>query len=154
MARRDSSLVIYFFLICARLLFTGATLGQTRPAYVGSDACVACHEEPAGSIAASAHGKLAEESAPARRGCEACHGPGGKHVNSGGDKSLLFSFQEAAAEDIRARCGACHESDAAAAHNHPRTTCLSCHAAHHYRDKKFLLVKATPQLCTECHDRR
>jgi predicted CXXCH cytochrome family protein len=153
MARRDFSLAPFLFLICASLLLAGAALGQRRPDYAGSDACVACHEEAADSIAASAHRKLAEESAPARRGCEACHGPGGKHVNSGGDKSLLFSFQEAAAEDIRARCGACHESDAAAAHTH-RTTCLSCHAAHHYREKKFLLVKATPQLCTECHERR
>ncbi|MGE5726156.1 MAG: cytochrome c3 family protein [Acidobacteriota bacterium] len=39
-------------------------------------------------------------------------------------------------------------------HTHRSTTCLSCHAAHHYREKKFLLVEAPPQLCTNCHDRR
>ena len=144
------------FLSCPAWLFFSSFLqAQTQPAqYVGSDACVACHEEVAGKIANSAHGKLAEESDPVRRGCEACHGPGSNHVNSGGDKSLLFSFREASAAAIRRRCGACHESEPDQVHTHRSTTCLSCHSAHHYREKKFLLSETRPELCTNCHDRR
>src|SRR5438105_11827421 len=88
-------------LFCSAVLFPLFAPAQTQaPQYVGSDACVACHEDVAGKIADSAHGKLAEESAPARRGCEACHGPGSNHVNSGGDKSLLFGFRDASRRDI------------------------------------------------------
>lgn len=128
---------------------------QTGPAqYVGSDACSACHEEIAGNIVTSAHGGLLRETVPVRHGCEACHGPGSNHVNSGGDGSLLFSFKGASAADIRRRCGACHQTESNVAHLHRTTTCLSCHAAHHYRQKKFLLVNDSFRLCTDCHDRR
>ena len=141
-------------LIWAVTMLSGPFSAQTQaPLYVGSDACLACHEDVAGKIADSAHGKLADESKPARRGCEGCHGPGSNHVNSGGDKSLLFSFREASPGEIRNRCSSCHESESDAVHTHRTTTCLSCHAAHHYREKKFLLVEATPQLCADCHDR-
>lgn len=152
MVSRKPALVFFFCLI----VLAGTLLqAQTQaPQYVGSDACVACHEEVAGKIADSAHGKLARESAPARRGCEACHGRGSNHVNSGGDKSLLFSFQEASAGDIRRRCEPCHEAESDVVHTHRTTTCLSCHSAHHYREAKFLLVEAPPRLCTDCHDRR
>jgi hypothetical protein len=134
------------FLSCpAWLLFSSLLPAQTQPPqYAGSDACVACHEDVAGKIADSAHGKLAHEGQPARRGCEACHGPGSNHVNSGGDKTLLFSFRDASAAAIRRRCGACHESESDQVHTHRSTSRLSCHAAHHYREKKFLLLEAAP----------
>lgn len=45
-------------------------------------------------------------------------------MNSGGDKSLLFSFREASPEEIRSRCGSCHESESDAAHTHRTATCL------------------------------
>lgn len=141
---------------CAGLLLWGPFLAAQGPApqYTGSDACVACHDDVAGKIADSAHGKLAEAGPARRRGCEACHGPGSNHVNSGGDASLLFRFKGASPAAIRRQCALCHRSEPNSVHAHRSTTCLSCHAAHHYREKKFLLVEATPQLCTNCHDRR
>ncbi|HLK33326.1 MAG TPA: cytochrome c3 family protein [Terriglobales bacterium] len=153
------SAVIWALVVVGR---SPAKAQMEPPQYVGSEACVACHEELSGSISDSAHGQLARESAPERRGCEACHGPGSNHVNSGGDKSLLFSFRGAPASAIRRQCGSCHKpaaelvhgSSSNSVHTHRTTTCLSCHAAHHCRQKKFLLVAATPQLCTDCHDRR
>lgn len=155
MGSAKPNLVFLLSLICAEVFLPRLLAAQTQaPQYVGSDACIACHEDVAGKIADSAHGQLAEEGAPARRGCEACHGAGSNHVNSGGDKSLLFSFRDASGPAIRQRCGACHESESDQLHTHRTATCLSCHAAHRYREKKALLVEATPQLCTNCHDRR
>src|SRR5579864_8837335 len=88
--------LVSLLLICAVVSLHPVVAAQTQaPQYVGSEACLACHEDVAAKIADSAHGKLAQESAPERRGCEACHGPGSNHVNSGGDKSLLFSFHGA-----------------------------------------------------------
>lgn len=146
---------IFFAAVIAALLFSLRLPAQTEPAqYVGSDSCSGCHEEVAGGISSSAHGRLFQESAPSRHGCEACHGPGSSHVNSGGDRTLLFSFKGASALDIRRRCGACHETLAKQVHLHRTTTCLSCHAAHHYQQKQFLLVNGSFQLCTDCHDRQ
>jgi predicted CXXCH cytochrome family protein len=140
--------------IAGLLLLHPLSPAQTEPAqYVGSDACSACHEEVAGNIANSAHGQLFRESLPARHGCEACHGPGSNHVNSGGDRTLLFSFKGASGADVSRHCGACHETEPNEAHLHRTPTCLSCHAAHHYRQKEFLLVDNSFRLCTGCHDR-
>lgn len=141
--------------IAALLIFHPGLVAQIEPAqYVGSESCSACHEELAGNIASSVHGQLFRESLPARHGCEACHGPGSNHVNSGGDGSLVFSFKGASAADIRRRCGACHTTESNETHLHRTPTCLSCHAAHHYRQKEFLLVNDSFRLCTDCHDRR
>ncbi len=155
MCIREPGFAFFRVAICAVLLICPLLRAQTRNSqYVGSDSCVACHEDVAGKIAESAHGKLAGESTPSRRGCEGCHGPGSNHVNSGGDKSLLFSFKDASAEAIRGRCGSCHETESGSVHSQHTTNCLSCHAAHRYRQTKFILAQAPPQLCTDCHDRR
>lgn len=145
------SLLLIFAVVSLDLLLVAQT---QAPQYVGSEACLACHEDVAGKIADSAHGKLAQEREAARRGCEACHGPGSNHVNSGGDKSLLFSFRDASGAAIRSRCGACHGNESDQLHSHRTATCLSCHSAHRYREKEALLVETTPQLCINCHDRR
>jgi len=146
--------LVFLLLICAVLFLLPLLAAQTQaPQYVGSEACLACHEDVAVKIADSAHGKLAQATEPWRRGCEGCHGPGGNHVNSGGDKSLLFSFRDASGAAIRRHCGACHGGESDQLHSHRTATCLSCHSAHHYREKQALLVENTPLLCTNCHDR-
>ena len=146
--------LVSLLLICAVVSLHPLLGAQTQaPQYVGSEACLACHEDVAAKIADSAHGKLAQENAPERHGCEACHGPGSNHVNSGGDKSLLFSFRDASGAAIRRRCSPCHKGESDQLHSHRTATCLSCHSAHHYREKQALLAETTPQLCTNCHDR-
>lgn len=153
---RKRDRIVFCCGLCACFLLSCALMvAQTQPPqYVGSESCQACHEDVAGAIRDSAHGKLAQESEPARQGCEACHGPGSNHVNSGGDKSLLFTFKEASPVAVRLQCAVCHEAESDTVHNHRTLSCLSCHAAHHYNQKKFLLVKVPPSLCTDCHDRR
>jgi predicted CXXCH cytochrome family protein len=154
MGNAKPSLVSLVLIACTVVSLPSRLGAQTQaPQYVGSEACLACHEDVAAKIADSAHGKLAQENTPERRGCEACHGPGSNHVNSGGDKSLLFSFHDASGVAIRRRCSACHESESDQLHSHRTATCLSCHSAHHYREKEALLVETTPLLCTNCHDR-
>lgn len=155
MGNAKPNLVFLLLQICAVVSLHPVLSAQTQaPQYVGSEACLACHEDVAAKIADSAHGKLAQENAPERRGCEACHGPASNHVNSGGDKSLLFSFRDASGAAIRRRCSACHKGESDQLHTHRTATCVSCHSAHHYREKQALLVETTPQLCTNCHDRR
>jgi predicted CXXCH cytochrome family protein len=119
--------------------------------YVGSDTCQPCHDDIYKTIAESAHQKLLGDHDRAQRGCEACHGPGSAHVNGNGDASKIFRFREVSAEVVRSRCGECHQSLMGQDARHQRLSCLACHSAHHYQEKKFLLTFGKEQLCQQCH---
>jgi predicted CXXCH cytochrome family protein len=119
--------------------------------YVGSETCQGCHEDQYRSFAQSAHGKLLQNQAAATQGCEACHGAGGEHVNAGGDASKIFGFQRWKKDAVRARCNACHAERQAEAHVGHEFSCVKCHSAHHYWQKKFLLAQSGDRLCLSCH---
>lgn len=126
-------------------------IAHAAQGYVGADTCRSCHDEQYDSFSQSAHRKLLEEKNTGKQGCEACHGPGAGHVNGNGDPEKIFRFQGATAGVVRSRCGACHADLPAPVHKQHSLSCLSCHAAHNYAEKKFLLVKRTPELCQKCH---
>ena len=150
---RSTHLLVRVALFC----LASAVLGQSAGAhpaeahYVGSDTCRSCHDEQYESFSASAHAKLLDNKEPAQQGCEACHGAGAEHVNGNGDAEKIFRFQNATKEVVRSRCGACHSDLSANVHKQHSISCLSCHSAHRYAEKKFLLLKATPALCQTCH---
>lgn len=137
-------------------LISAAAGGQAPPArrgssYVGSDTCQPCHDDIYKTIEESAHRNLLESRDPAQHGCESCHGPGSAHVNGNGDASKIFRFSEARAEVVRARCGECHQALMGEDAGHPKRSCLDCHSAHHYQQKKFILIMGKEQLCQRCH---
>jgi hypothetical protein len=78
--------------------------------------------------------------------CEGCHGTGEKHLKSGGDAGTMFSFRRATAEEVRARCGQCHQNAVMAKHAEGDISCIACHSAHHYVDKKHLLKPGDTEL--------
>jgi predicted CXXCH cytochrome family protein len=51
---------------------------------------------------------------------------------------------------VNSRCGACHAAFQEG-HGHQKVNCLSCHSVHHAFEVKAILVKSTPELCTDCH---
>src|SRR5258708_33541980 len=78
--------------------------------YVGSENCKTCHED----MPSKGFYKTYEDSphyvttldtkkGPEWRGCEACHGPGKAHVDGGGDKTKIFTFKNASAQEISGR---------------------------------------------------
>jgi hypothetical protein len=85
------------------------------PNYVGSETCRACHEKQHGGFRQTRMGKILLE-APRNeleaRGCEACHGPGRAHVESGGDKETIIRFGKGShlsAEAQNDNCLQCHQ---------------------------------------------
>lgn len=118
--------------------------------YVGSDTCIACHDDASKTLEATQHQKLLANQNPARDGCEACHGPGSKHVDGNGDVEKIFRFTGAPVPQVQSRCGQCH-SNLGESHGHTKLNCLSCHSVHHATEAKSILVKSAPGLCMSCH---
>lgn len=149
--------------------------------YVGSETCMACHEDQHKEFKDTKHAKLG--SLPAWKnkpeGCESCHGAGREHVEAGGDKSKIVSFANMNSKQVSETCLSCHAGKEA--HNNFRrgehwrndVGCTDCHTAHgnvleQYsassatlvgdataqnptRATRAMLKQAEPQLCLTCH---
>ena len=127
--------------------------------YVGIDTCKTCHEDIYKDFETTPHWKTTLDTlrGPSWHGCEACHGPGKAHVDSGGDKTKIFNFQGLPAAEISKRCLACHvygeehSNFARQAHNINNVSCIDCHSPHHPAERQYLLVKKETALCISCH---
>jgi DmsE family decaheme c-type cytochrome len=144
---------------------TAAYQRPTDPSlYVGEEACKTCHADlPTQGFVkkyeSSPHfaTTLDTRRGPEWHGCEACHGPGKEHVESGGDKTKIFTFKNASAKDISARCLGCHENSAEhanfgrSAHLQNNVGCTDCHDPHNPKEAQHLMREKQPELCFTCH---
>lgn len=168
------------------ILISCATDGRTLMAppsipgatFVGSDECSQCHENTVRDFKTADHAKLQAKGKNAvDMGCESCHGPGSKHIESGGgagtiinpDKSADTCFQchlDTKAQFFmpfahqvlngRMSCSDCHDSHKGSAHegggttlNRANETCLECHIA---QAGPFVFPhEASREGCTSCH---
>lgn len=113
---------------------------------VGSETCLACHSvHPA--LFRTPHGEME---------CEDCHGPGGLHVESGGeDRSIGFS--ERAPKAFSDACLQCHNRSGAltlfriSEHGRGGISCGSCHQLHSEEPGFSLLAGPQLDLCSGCH---
>jgi predicted CXXCH cytochrome family protein len=105
--------------------------------YLGSEACMACHEEQFNSFSKTPHSRLARAGWKSeRQGCESCHGPGKAHVEGGGDKTKIRTFENETAKKISENCLSCHTGREE--HNNYRrgehwrndVGCTDCHSPH------------------------
>ncbi len=140
--RKIFILALLFFLLSLNAVFGGES------AYIGSQACFACHSDQERGWPKNPH-HLAE------KGCEACHGQGGLHQESMDKKDII---NPAKADPIKI-CGACHlekgklepQSWTEGAHAKAGFTCLDCHALHKTGNPKLLAGKKVNELCYACH---
>jgi len=128
--------------------------------YVGADACKACHEDAAISLAATSHGKTAVADWNGATACETCHGPGAEHAESG-DIAKIKVLRSLPKPEQSAACLSCHERDdkshwKGSPHDGRDLSCLTCHKIHQTgKPNPALLAKATEfDTCGSCHLRR
>ncbi|MGC9518224.1 MAG: GSU2203 family decaheme c-type cytochrome [Desulfuromonadaceae bacterium] len=134
--------------------------------YVGADTCYGCHDGMAGEMFAAStgeegfadtiHGRLANwELMGAEQGCEACHGPGSKHVENYGDTAYIIRPAELTSDQSSAICVKCHSDGDLMDYVHSEHAlsdvgCVDCHNVHD-GEGKFSLKAEDPELCYTCH---
>lgn len=106
-----------------------------RGAWIGDDACRACHAAESEGFAGNAHAAVMRPGPGL--GCEACHGPAGRHRDAPETPGLVDAFAKLDARAAEERCVRCHFESLRArgvrgAHARvTAVTCTACHAAHH-----------------------
>lgn len=128
--------------------------------YVGSEACLDCHEheDMRAEFERGFHGRTERTNWEGGVGCEACHGPGEGHLAGDGKKGRILVFDELPTNEVNSICLSCHESDShsawqTGAHDARGLSCVSCHEIHHDGDPPKGLLKGGSELetCTDCH---
>jgi len=156
--------------ICCAVLFLPGALFADKPKqnpvnqpsdpalYVGADTCKTCHQPEAVTYDRGPHWRTetGKQKGPQWQGCEACHGPGKAHVDSGGDVTKIIRFTTLNAKQASERCLACHAKSESHQNfiRSPHLTngvgCTTCHSIHASK-AQHLLVASQPGLCYGCH---
>ncbi|MGQ9617781.1 MAG: DmsE family decaheme c-type cytochrome [Candidatus Aminicenantia bacterium] len=162
MSQRKSLYTILF--ACAFLILAGLFLSFSIPRasaqseYVGIEQCAMCHEDLVKSFKTSIHGKKGFE-LRSDKSCETCHGPGGAHVEAGGDKTKIKLIQALSSEEKSDICLQCHEKGMqmlwnGSIHESRGLNCLTCHSVHNPKNGKTGLVAKESELCFGCHKKQ
>jgi len=146
------------------LLIAVAPTAAQESGYVGDAVCLDCHDDEVGEFLKTPHAHVLNEkngrSALMERGCEACHGPGGEHVQEEGTGGKLVNFSNATPELIdegKAACLSCHERGArvhwkGSPHDSRDIACTDCHTIMKKVSTRNQLSHPTEaELCGSCH---
>jgi DmsE family decaheme c-type cytochrome len=129
----------------------------------GADTCLGCHASNPTVMAIfhTKHARPGDPRGPFGHGglqCEACHGPGGAHVDAMGDTSKIVAFgpkSHSTVQQQNANCLGCHQSNAAhdwasGAHAAGDVACTSCHQLHTAKDP-VQTAAGQIEVCSGCH---
>lgn len=118
--------------------------------------CGDCHDQIAGKFTRNPHAGSVKEGVVDNATCEACHGDGSAHMESGGEKDRITVPAGRSGAD--GTCLTCHDSitnrrsHRSSVHaNSAAVTCLSCHSIHKSEDRPALVAKSDEELCATCH---
>ena len=126
--------------------------------YVGNQACMDCHADIVREFPASPHARVHFESAAmvGETGCESCHGPGSKHIESGGNAKFIIN-----PGNDPTSCFQCHldvQAEFNLPQHHPviegHMSCVSCHDPHGgdiFKPGGGLAMGRQNESCADCH---
>lgn len=142
-----------------------ATEESEEPEYTGQAVCWDCHEDVREEYSHTIHFKVLDEAHAhdplMARGCEACHGPGGAHVESGGaELGGMVTFRAETPASIAREndvCLTCHARGqrvhwSGSVHESRDLACTTCHTILEKKsDRHQLAAKTQTEVCTSCH---
>jgi predicted CXXCH cytochrome family protein len=126
--------------------------------YVGNKACMDCHAEILRKFPASPHARVHFENAAmaGETGCESCHGPGSKHIESGGNAKFIIN-----PGNDPTSCFQCHldvQAEFNLPQHHPviegHMKCVQCHDPHGgdiFKPRGGLAMARQNESCAQCH---
>jgi predicted CXXCH cytochrome family protein len=130
--------------------------GVPGATYVGSKECVQCHEDETSHFASATHARLKIADAKVGdTGCEACHGPGSLHVQSGGKAGTIVNPRKSPEA-----CFQCHldkRGEFSLPHTHPvlagKVSCVDCHDVHKGNSNRGggAALSSATETCIKCH---
>jgi DmsE family decaheme c-type cytochrome len=141
-------------------------MAQDKDGYVGEARCATCHKAEQDNWAHTVHARvfrLNPRNALAARGCEACHGPGARHLEDATDKAAIIAYtrRRGAPVDIQnAQCLQCHKGREriywqGSVHERSRLACSDCHNPMAKFSASGLLAKGTvSETCFTCHQQQ
>ena len=108
---------------------------EGKAEYVGTEACAICHADECKNWQLTSHRRTLFNEDPAKRGCEACHGPGSEHIASGGDETKIIKLNKQNASQVASTCLKCHKQEhltlwQSSIHARSKLTCIDCHDVH------------------------
>lgn len=168
----------FILIVILLALSSPASAGDPAADYVGDRECHFCHKLESRQQVSSDHGRLVSGRAGEGRGCEACHGPGSRHITVVGDPLYSGPLHIRGAADIEraqgASCLSCHENGPrlhwhVSAHAASDISCTGCHSIHepdssnacgscHRRESariqrsSHMPVREGSMQCADCHD--
>ncbi len=133
--------------------------------YMGWEVCLMCHEDQAKKMEHTRHGKILLGEAVSRTplqqlGCEACHGPGSKHIEDPTVPANNIRFGPSALQPVASQnavCLQCHGRGKrlfwhGGPHEMGNLSCVTCHSIKTPKSLRAQLkTNDELALCTQCH---
>lgn len=127
--------------------------------HVGTDSCIPCHDDIYQQYKKTVHYRLdSSELKGVERGCETCHGPGSRHVQSKGAAGDIISFNKLSSQESSEICLQCHQGEPtmdwrANVHVMSGVGCNECHKSHKVTAEKMVYL-GDPDICFTCHQEK
>lgn len=122
--------------------------------------CAQCHVHYTTVFEKTRHNRALQATAGGS-GCESCHGPASKHIESP-SKETIFSFKKSEVTSAvkNSVCLGCHEKGIrmfwkGSTHDMANLACISCHYVMEKRSAKNLFINEdSKKACFQCHKER
>ena len=150
-------------ILTAACAFPPEEKAEPAPEYIGEQLCKTCHTVEAEHWGDTPHAEFFRRAARTdleARGCEACHGPGSRHMANPVDPNGLVGFTRlagAGVERMNSQCLECHSTGgrihwAGSAHEVQEVACSDCHNPMSRTSRRALLRERTVhETCFACH---